>query len=88
MFFIGRLLKYPILGTFDNFSALRHKNKDEKNNVMQLMTKFFMNSLYREQIRKDTEENFAGKLEAWMMTEYDEIFKKYCKSHMVIFLLQ
>ena len=36
-----------------------------------------MNSIYGEQIRKDDEENFACKSEAWMMTEYDERVKDY-----------
>ena len=38
-----------------------------------------MNSLYGEQIRKDIDENFAGKGEAWMLTEYDERVKDYWK---------
>ena len=38
-----------------------------------------MNSLYGEKIRKDTEEKFACKSEAWMMTEYDERVKDYWK---------
>ena len=31
-----------------------------------------MNSLYGENIRKDIEEKFAFKSEAWMMSKYDE----------------
>ena len=38
-----------------------------------------MNSLYGEQIRKDIEENFGSKWEAWMITEYDERVKNYWK---------
>ena len=38
-----------------------------------------MNSLYGENIRKDIEEKFACKLEAWMMSEYDERVKDYWK---------
>ena len=38
-----------------------------------------MNSLYGESIRKDIEESFAYKSEAWMMTEYDERVKDYWK---------
>ena len=38
-----------------------------------------MNSLYGEQIRKDIEEKFACKSEAWVMTEYDERVKDYRK---------
>ena len=39
---------------------------------MQLLVKLTMNSLYGEQNRKDFEESFECKFEAWMMTEYDE----------------
>ena len=46
---------------------------------MQLLVKFLMNSLYGEQIRKDIEEKFACKSEAWMMTEYNELVKDYWK---------
>ena len=38
-----------------------------------------MNSLYGEQIRKDIEESFACKSEAWMMSEYDERVIDYWK---------
>ena len=46
---------------------------------MQLLVKLLMNSLYGENIRKDIEEKFACKSEAWMMTEYDERVKDYWK---------
>ena len=42
---------------------------------MQLLVKLLMNSLYGESIRKDIEEKFACKSEAWMMSEYDERVK-------------
>ena len=38
-----------------------------------------MNSLYGENIRKDIEEKFTCKSEAWMTTEYDERVKNYWK---------
>ena len=38
-----------------------------------------MNALYGEQRRKYTEEKFACKSEAWMMSEYDERVKDYWK---------
>ena len=59
--------------------ALRQKYKDEGNDVMQLLVKLLMNSLYGEQIRKDIEEKFACKSQMWMETEYDEIVKDYWK---------
>ena len=46
---------------------------------MQLLVTLLMNSLYGENIRKDIEEKFACKSEAWMMTEYDERVKNYWK---------
>ena len=46
---------------------------------MQLLVKLLMNSLYGENVRKDIEEKFACKSEAWMMSEYDERVKDYRK---------
>ena len=46
---------------------------------MQLLVKLLMNSLFGENIRKDIEENFACKSEAWMMTEYDETVNDFWK---------
>ena len=59
--------------------ALRQKYKDEVNDVMQLLVKLLMNSLYGENIRKDIEEKVACKSEAWMMSEYDERVREYWK---------
>ena len=69
----------PFRKVIDKIFALVQKYKDEGNDVMQLLVKFLMNSLYGENIRKDIEENFACKSEAWMMTEYDERVKDYWK---------
>ena len=41
--------------------------------------KLFLNSLFGENIRKDIEEKFACKSEAWMMAGYDERVKNYWK---------
>ena len=46
---------------------------------MQLLVKLSMNSLYGENIRKDIEEQFACKSEAWIMSEYNERVKDYRK---------
>ena len=43
----------PFRKVNDKFFALRQKYKDENNEVMQLLVKLLMNSLYGEQIRKD-----------------------------------
>ena len=51
--------------------ALRQKHKGEGNDLMQSLVKFFMNSLYDVQIRKDIDEFYKGKSEHWMQTEYD-----------------
>ena len=59
--------------------ALRQKHKDEGNDVMQFLVKLLMNSLYGENIRKDFEEKFACKSDAWMMSEDDERVKDYWK---------
>ena len=69
----------PFRKVIDKLFALREKYKDENNDVMQLLVKLLMNSLYGEDIRKDIEEKFACKSEVWMMTEYDERVKDYWK---------
>ena len=69
----------PFRKVIDELFALRQKYKDEGNEVMQLLVKLIKNSLYGEQIRKDIEEKFACKSEAWMLGEYDERVKDYWK---------
>ena len=69
----------PFRKVIDKLFALRQKNKAEGNDVMQLLVKLLMNSLYGENIRKDIEEKFAYKSEMWMQTEYDERVKDYWK---------
>ena len=69
----------PFGEVIDKSFALRQKYKEENNDVMQLSVKFLMNSLYGENIRKDIEESFACKSEAWMMSEYDERVKDFWK---------
>ena len=69
----------PFRKVIDILFKLRQKYKDEGNEVMQLLVKLLMNSLYGEQIRKDIEEKFACKSEMWMQTEYDERIKDYWK---------
>ena len=69
----------PFRKVIDKLFALRQKYKDEGNDVMQLLVKLLMNSLYGEKIRKDIEEKFACKSELWMQTEYDEKVKDYWK---------
>ena len=69
----------PFRKVIEKLFALRQKYKDENNNVMQLLVKLLMNSLYGEIIRKDIEEKFACKSEAWMMDNYDERVKDYWK---------
>ena len=69
----------PFRKIIDKLFALRQQYKDEGNEVMQLLVKLLMNSLYGENIRKDFEEKFACKSEYWMQTEYDERVKDYWK---------
>ena len=52
----------PFRKVIDKLFALRQKYKDENNDVMQLLVKLLMNSLYGENIRKDIEEKFVGNL--------------------------
>ena len=53
--------------------ALRQKEKDEKDHVMQLFIKLLMNSFNGEQIRENIEEKIACKSEAGMMTMMNEL---------------
>ena len=69
----------PFRKIIDKFFALRQKYKDENNDVMQLLVKLLRNGLYGENIRKDIEEKYSCKSEAWMMTEYDERVKDFWK---------
>ena len=69
----------PLRKVIDKLFALRQKYKDENNDVMQLLVKLLMKSLYGENIRKDIEEKFACKSEMWLQTEYDERVKDYWK---------
>ena len=69
----------PFIKVIDKIFALRQKYKDDNNDVMQLLVKLLMKSLYRENFRKDIEEKFACKSETWIMSEYDERVKDYWK---------
>ena len=69
----------PFRKVNDKLFALRQIYKKENNDVMKLLVKLLMNSLYGENIRKDIEEKFACKSEAWLMNEYDERVKDYWK---------
>ena len=62
----------PFRKVIDKFFELRPKYKEENNDVMQLLVKLVMNSLYGEFLRKDIIESYQCKSEIWMMTEYDE----------------
>ena len=69
----------PFKKVIDESFELRQKYKDENNDVMQLLVKLIMCSLYGEQIRKDIEESYQCKSEYWMQTEYDERVLDYQK---------
>ena len=78
----------PFRKVIDILFKLRQKYKDEGNEVMQLLVKLLMISLYGEQIRKDIEENFSCKPEYWMETEYDERVKDYWKISNIIYIVK
>ena len=69
----------PFKKVIDNLFKLRQNYEEENNDDMQLLVKLIMNSLYGEQIRKDFEESYECKSEAWMMAEYDELVLDYQK---------
>ena len=66
----------PFRKVIDKIFALRQKSKDEGNDVLQLLVKLLKNILYGENFRKDIEEKFPCKSEAWMMSEYHSPFNK------------
>ena len=72
----------------DILFGLRQQYKDEGNEVMQLLVKLLMNSLYGEQIRKDIEEKFACKSQLWMHTEYDERVTDYWKILRITYIVK
>ena len=45
--------------------------------LLVILVIIIVNSFYGENIRKDIEEKFACKSEAWMISEYDERVKDY-----------
>ena len=69
----------PIKKVINKVFELRQKYKEENNEVMQLLVKLIMNSLYREFLRKDILESYQCKSEMWMQTEYDERVLDYQK---------
>ena len=75
----GNIKVSPFRNVIDKVLTLRQNYKDENNDVMQLLVKLLMNSLYGENIRKEIEEKFACISKAWMKTEYDERVKDYWK---------
>ena len=75
----------PFRKIIDKLFALRQKYKDKNNDVMQLLVKLLLNSLYGENIRKDIEEKFTCKSEMWMMDNYDE--KDYKRKYQVLIIL-
>ena len=68
----------PFGKIIEKLFALRQKYI-KNHDVMQFLVKLILNSLYGENIRKDIEEIFACKSEAWTMSESDERVKDYGK---------
>ena len=77
----------PFRKAIDKSFVVKQKQKYENSEVMQLLVKLLMNSLYGEEISRIFEENFAGKSEHWMMSENDRKRKDYWKiSHFKYFV--
>ena len=71
----------PFRKVIDEIFELRQKYKEENNEVMQLLVKLFMNSLYGELLRKDILESYQCKSEMCIQTEYDERVLDYQKTN-------
>ena len=67
---------------------LRQRYKNVINDVMQLLVKLIMNSLYGEQIRKYIEDRYECKSENWTLTEYDERVSEYQKINFGIYIVK
>ena len=78
----------PFKKVIDKLFELRQQYKDENNDVMQLLVKLIMNSLYGEQIRKDIEESYQCKSEYWMETSYDERVLDYQKINFINYIVK
>ena len=58
--------------------ALGQKNKDEGNDLVQVLVELLMNSLYGIQIRKDNNEFYKCKSEQWMQKQYvNDVFDSW-----------
>ena len=62
----------PFRKVINDISELRRKYKDENNDVIQLLVKLILNSIYGEQLRKDIEERYSFESKHWIQTECDE----------------
>ena len=71
----------PFLKVFDKLFASRQKYKDKGDDVMQLLKKLFMNSLYGEFLRRHIIESYEYKSEAWKINEYVERDLGYQKTN-------
>ena len=69
----------PFRKVIERLFALRHKYKDEHNDLMQGLIILNMNNLYGVQIRKDIDQSYKCKSQHWMETEYDENVLDYWK---------
>ena len=78
----------PFRKVTDKLFALRQKYKDGKSEVMQFLVKLLLTSFFGEQIRKVIEEKIVCKSENWMMSEYDERVKNYCKISHSIYMVK
>ena len=70
----------PFKKVIEKFFEIRQKYTEENNEVMQLLVKLIVNSLYGEFLRKDVLESYQCKSETWMMTEFDERALDYQKN--------
>ena len=64
--------KSPCRKIIEKLFALSQKNKDEKNDLLQVLVELIMKSLYGVQRRRDINESYYCKPEIWMNTESDE----------------
>ena len=78
----------PFRNVIGKLFAWKQNFKDENDDIMQLLLKCLMNSLYEESIRKNFDESFACKSEYWMLSENDKRVKDYWKVSHGIYIVK
>ena len=78
----------PFRKVLEKLFALRQKNKDEHNDLIEGLVTLIKKSLYGVQIRKDIDQSYRFKSQHWMEAEYDEKVLDYWRLPNGIYIVQ